>query len=81
MSIKTIGDLDKVLLDLQNDAEWNGIPQDVRNELIKEYHQDLAECMLHDAVKKQQQENKPKRNRKKPAKKEEDGGDTGNNTA
>ncbi|KAJ3024751.1 hypothetical protein HDV00_000646 [Rhizophlyctis rosea] len=74
MSVKSVEELNKALVELNNDPNWNLIPQDVRTKITNEIHEDLASDLLSDAVKKQQ----PKRRRRRGGQqKDEDKGDSG----
>ncbi|KAJ3029275.1 hypothetical protein HDV00_009687 [Rhizophlyctis rosea] len=78
MSIKSVQDLNKALVELNNDPNWTIIPENVRTKITSEIHEDLAHDLLHDTVKKQQ---KPKRQRRRRQPTPDKDGETGEGSA
>lgn len=75
MSIKSFEDLNKVLETLSTDPHWTEVSSEVKAKLVNQYHEELGEKVLQDAVKKHAS-SKKKRARKRSAS-HSDGGHEG----
>ena len=76
-NIQSLEDLQKIVdrMTADPDNQWNQIPQNVRDDLLRDVYERIAERSLHKAqkdVEQQEKVNKPKRGRRNPKKVESD---------